>query len=39
MESGRKGIVNSISLKEGEEVFKNQARTILKYGGSCYYGV
>ena len=27
-----KGIVNSISLKEGEEVFKNQARTILKYG-------
>ena len=29
-----KGIVNSISLKEGEEVFKNQARTILKYGAA-----
>ena len=29
-----KGIVNSISLKEGEEVFKNQARTILKSGAA-----
>ena len=29
-----KGIVNSISLKEGEEVFKQQARTILKYGAA-----
>ena len=29
-----KGIVNSISLKEGEEVFKKQARTILKYGAA-----
>ena len=27
-----KGIVNSISLKEGEEVFKNHARTIRRYG-------
>lgn len=27
-----KGIVNSISLKEGEEAFKQQARTILRYG-------
>ena len=27
-----KGIVNSISLKEGEEVFKEQARKILSYG-------
>ncbi|MDZ4839582.1 MAG: methionine synthase [Bacteroidota bacterium] len=27
-----KSIVNSISLKEGEEVFINQAKTILKYG-------
>ena len=29
-----KGIINSISLKEGEEVFKNQARTILRYGAA-----
>ncbi|MDP6780085.1 MAG: methionine synthase, partial [Candidatus Latescibacteria bacterium] len=27
-----KGIVNSISLKEGEEVFKTQARTIRRHG-------
>ena len=27
-----KGIVNSISLKEGEKVFKLHAKTILKYG-------
>ncbi len=27
-----KGIVNSISLKEGEEVFKEHARTIRRYG-------
>ena len=29
-----KGIVNSISLKEGEENFKQQARTIMKYGAA-----
>lgn len=29
-----KGIVNSISLKEGEEVFKQHARKILKYGAA-----
>jgi len=29
-----KGIVNSISLKEGEENFKKQARTIMKYGAA-----
>ena len=29
-----KGIVNSISLKEGEEVFKLNAKTILKYGAA-----
>jgi 5-methyltetrahydrofolate--homocysteine methyltransferase len=29
-----KGIVNSISLKEGEEVFLNQARTIMRYGAA-----
>jgi 5-methyltetrahydrofolate--homocysteine methyltransferase len=29
-----KGIVNSISLKEGEEVFCQHARTILKYGAA-----
>ena len=29
-----KGIVNSISLKEGEEIFKQHARTVLKYGAS-----
>ncbi|MDX2023535.1 MAG: methionine synthase [Deltaproteobacteria bacterium] len=29
-----KGIVNSISLKEGEERFKQNARTVLKYGAA-----
>lgn len=29
-----KSIVNSISLKEGEEAFKKQARMILRYGAS-----
>jgi 5-methyltetrahydrofolate--homocysteine methyltransferase len=29
-----KGIVNSISLKEGEEKFKEHARTVLKYGAA-----
>ena len=29
-----KGIVNSISLKEGEEAFKEQARKIMKYGAA-----
>ncbi|MEM9079356.1 MAG: methionine synthase [Verrucomicrobiota bacterium] len=29
-----KGIVNSISLKEGEENFKKQARHILRYGAA-----
>ncbi len=29
-----KGIVNSISLKEGEEVFKKHARLIKKYGAA-----
>jgi 5-methyltetrahydrofolate--homocysteine methyltransferase len=29
-----KGIVNSISLKEGEEVFREHARTVLKYGAA-----
>ena len=29
-----KGIVNSISLKEGEEVFEEQARTVMRYGAS-----
>ncbi|HEX4445088.1 MAG TPA: methionine synthase, partial [Polyangiaceae bacterium] len=29
-----KGIVNSISLKEGEEAFKERARTILRYGAA-----
>jgi 5-methyltetrahydrofolate--homocysteine methyltransferase len=29
-----KSIVNSISLKEGEENFKKQARTILRYGAA-----
>ncbi|MFO0676190.1 MAG: methionine synthase [Polyangiaceae bacterium] len=29
-----KGIVNSISLKEGEEKFKEHARTILRYGAA-----
>ncbi|WP_018970366.1 methionine synthase [Rubritalea marina] len=30
-----KGIVNSISLKEGEEVFKKHARTIMKFGAAA----
>ena len=29
-----KGVVNSISLKEGEEQFKDQARTIMDYGAA-----
>ena len=29
-----KGIVNSISLKEGEEPFKEHARTIMKFGAA-----
>ncbi|MBI1936718.1 MAG: methionine synthase [Ignavibacteriales bacterium] len=29
-----KGIVNSISLKEGEEIFKDHARKILRYGAA-----
>jgi 5-methyltetrahydrofolate--homocysteine methyltransferase len=29
-----KGIVNSISLKEGEEVFKEHARKVLRYGAA-----
>ncbi|MCF8261725.1 MAG: methionine synthase [Melioribacteraceae bacterium] len=29
-----KGIVNSISMKEGEQQFKDQAREILKYGAA-----
>ena len=29
-----KGIVNSISLKEGEEAFKRNARKVLKYGAA-----
>ena len=29
-----KGVVNSISLKEGEEVFKSQARLIRRYGAA-----
>jgi 5-methyltetrahydrofolate--homocysteine methyltransferase len=29
-----KGIVNSISLKEGEAEFKERARTVLKYGAA-----
>ncbi|MCL2778647.1 MAG: methionine synthase [Polyangiaceae bacterium] len=29
-----KGIVNSISLKEGEEVFRAHAKTILRYGAA-----
>jgi 5-methyltetrahydrofolate--homocysteine methyltransferase len=29
-----KGIVNSISLKEGEEVFKQRARHIMRYGAA-----
>ena len=30
-----KGIVNSISLKEGEEAFKSNARTIMKFGAAA----
>ncbi|MGH9604069.1 MAG: methionine synthase [Terracidiphilus sp.] len=30
-----KGIVNSISLKEGEEKFREHARTVLKYGAAA----
>jgi 5-methyltetrahydrofolate--homocysteine methyltransferase len=30
-----KGIVNSISLKEGEQIFRDRARTILKYGAAA----
>ncbi len=30
-----KGIVNSISLKEGEEIFREHAATILKYGAAA----
>jgi len=30
-----KGIVNSISLKEGEDVFREHAHTILKYGAAA----
>jgi 5-methyltetrahydrofolate--homocysteine methyltransferase len=29
-----KGIVNSISLKEGEEVFRQQAKRVLRYGAA-----
>jgi len=29
-----KGVVNSISLKEGEELFRQQARTIRRYGAA-----
>ncbi|MBC7661606.1 MAG: methionine synthase [Chitinophagaceae bacterium] len=29
-----KGIINSISLKEGEEVFLDHARTVMKYGAA-----
>jgi len=29
-----KGIVNSISLKEGEETFRKNAKTVLKYGAA-----
>ena len=29
-----KGIVNSISLKEGEELFKERARTVMRYGAA-----
>ena len=29
-----KGVVNSISLKEGEEIFLDQARKILRYGAA-----
>jgi 5-methyltetrahydrofolate--homocysteine methyltransferase len=31
---GGKGVVNSLSLKEGEEVFLEHARTVRRYGGA-----
>ena len=30
-----KGVVNSISLKEGEEIFKQQARLVRRYGAAA----
>ncbi len=30
-----KGIVNSISMKEGEDVFREQARKVLRYGAAA----
>jgi 5-methyltetrahydrofolate--homocysteine methyltransferase len=30
-----KGIVNSISLKEGEDIFRERAATVLKYGAAA----
>src|SRR5690606_6829959 len=30
-----KGIVNSISLKEGEEVFRHQAKLVRRYGAAA----
>ncbi len=30
-----KGIVNSISLKEGEKIFKEQAKTVKRYGAAA----
>lgn len=30
-----KGIVNSISMKEGEELFKEQARKVMEYGAAA----
>jgi 5-methyltetrahydrofolate--homocysteine methyltransferase len=30
-----KGIVNSISLKEGEETFRERAKTVLRYGAAA----
>ena len=30
-----KGVVNSISMKEGEEKFLEQARTVRRYGACC----
>ncbi|MBT5242671.1 MAG: methionine synthase [Rhodospirillaceae bacterium] len=29
-----KGVVNSISMKEGEDIFANQAREVLRYGAA-----
>jgi 5-methyltetrahydrofolate--homocysteine methyltransferase len=31
-----KGIVNSISLKEGEDKFRHNAATVLKYGAAWW---